>query len=244
MIFDLNMEFDFGNGKSAIHPVVIKGEKENILIDCGFPGFLPLIEKAAKDRGFSLADLTHIIITHHDHDHMGSLKELKEKYSHIKSVSSLIEKPYIEGDKKSLRLEQAEALYPSLSEEEKKNALVFHKILEKTPKAEIDITIDGDKKLDWCGGIEIVTTPGHMPGHIAVYVPAEKTLITGDALTAEGGTLLFANPQYTLDMAGAGKSIEKLLSYDIETIICYHGGIITGDIEKKLRAVLNSQVMK
>lgn len=239
-ILDLNIEFDFGNGKSAIHPVIIIGEKENILVDCGYPEFLPLLEKAAKDKEFSLSNLTHIIITHHDHDHMGSLKELKEKYPHIKSVSSLIEKPYIEGDKKSLRLKQAEALYPSLSEVEKKNALVFHKILENTPKAKIDIIIDGDKKLDWCDGIEIITTPGHMPGHIAVYIPSEKTLITGDALTAEKGTLLFANPQYTLDMTGASKSIEKLLNYDIETIICYHGGVITGDIKKKLKTVLES----
>lgn len=240
-ILDLNIEFDFGYEKSAIHPVIITGEEENILIDCGYPGFLPFLEEAAKNKGFLLSDLTHIIITHHDHDHMGSLKELKEKYPYIKSISSCIEKPYIERERKSLRLEQAEALYPSLSQEEKKNALIFHKILENTPKAYIDITIAGDKKLDWCGGMEIIATPGHMPGHIAVYIPSKKTLITGDALTAEGNTLLFANPQYTLDMVEARKSIEKFLNYDIETIICYHGGVITGNIQEKLKVIIDSQ---
>ena len=35
---------------------------------------------------------------------------------------------------------------------------------------------------DWCGGLEVIETPGHMPGHISLYLKDSKTLICGDAL--------------------------------------------------------------
>lgn len=235
----LNVDFVSGAGnKDFIHPVIIQSDKENILIDCGTSDSLPFLEKEAEKNNFDLSNLTKIIITHHDHDHMGGLYEIKKKYPHILVVSSLIEKPYIEGTKKSLRLEQAEKIYPTLSKEEKINAEHFHNILKSIKHVPVDITIDGDKELDWCGGIKIITTPGHMPGHISVYSREFKALITGDAMVSENGELFLANPQYTLDMKEAIKSIEKFLEYDIQQIICYHGGIVKGDIPSILKKLL------
>ena len=208
--------------------VIIQSDKENILIDCSTSGSLPLLEKEAEKNNFDLSNLTKIIITHHDHDHMGGLYEIKEKYPHIQVVSSLIEKPYIEGTKKSLRLEQAEKIYPEY----------FHNILKSIKHVPVDITIDGDKELDWCGGIKIIATPGHMPGHISIYSREFKTLITGDAMVAQKGELFIANPQYTLDMKEAIKSIEKFLDYDIQQIVCYHGGLVKGDITSILKKLL------
>lgn len=238
-LISLNINFISGTGnKDFIYPVIIQNDKENILIDCSTSGFLPLLEKEAEKNNFDLSNLTKIIITHHDHDHMGGLYEITEKYPHIQVVSSLIEKPYIEGTKKSLRLEQAEKIYPTLSEAEKINAEYFHNILKSIKHVPVDITIDGDKELDWCGGIKIIATPGHMPGHISIYSREFKTLITGDAMVAQKGELFIANPQYTLDMKEAIKSIEKFLDYDIQQIVCYHGGLVKGDITSILKKLL------
>ncbi|UYI78961.1 MAG: MBL fold metallo-hydrolase [Fusobacterium varium] len=238
-LISLNIDFISGTGnKDFIYPVIIQNDKENILIDCSTSGFLPLLEKEAEKNNFDLSNLTKIIITHHDHDHMGGLYEITEKYPHIQVVSSLIEKPYIEGTKKSLRLEQAEKIYPTLSEAEKINAEYFHNILKSIKHVPVDITIDGDKELDWCGGIKIIATPGHMPGHISIYSREFKTLITGDAMVAQKGELFIANPQYTLDMKEAIKSIEKFLDYDIQQIVCYHGGLVKGDITSILKKLL------
>lgn len=235
----LDIDFISGAGdKNFIHPVIIQSDKENILIDCGTPGSLPLLEKEAQKNSFDFSQLTKIIITHHDHDHMGALYEIKEKYPYIQIVSSLIEKPYIEGKKKSLRLEQAERIYLSLSEEEKVNAEYFHERLKAVRNVPVDITIDKNTEAEWSKGLEIIATPGHMPGHISVYSKKFKTLITGDAMVAENGKLLLANPQFTLDMNEAINSIKKFLDYDIQQIVCYHGGIITGDIISILKNLL------
>lgn len=90
---------------------------------------------------------------------------------------------------------------------------------------------------DFCGGIEIISTPGHMPGHISIYHKESKSLIVGDALVVENGELVIALPQYTLDMNEARKSIKKFLNYDIDRIICYHGGIYEKDIIKTLKII-------
>jgi glyoxylase-like metal-dependent hydrolase (beta-lactamase superfamily II) len=85
----------------------------------------------------------------------------------------------------------------------------------------------------------VITTPGHMPGHISIYLKETKTLIAGDALVVENGKLMIANPQYTLDMQKAKESIRKLMSYEIDTILCYHGGVCRENIEDALELMIN-----
>jgi len=49
--------------------------------------------------------------------------------------------------------------------------------------------------------------------------------------------IAIANPQYTLDINKAKESIEKISNYDIEIIICYHGGSYTKDIQRSLKSI-------
>lgn len=49
--------------------------------------------------------------------------------------------------------------------------------------------------------------------------------------------LKYCSTKYTLDIEKAKESVKKLLSYDIDRIICYHGGVYTGDIKKALEAI-------
>lgn len=237
-IFTLEINFHFGNVSNTIYPVILRDEHEMLLIDCGYPGFLPLIKKAAEAKGINLDDLTKIVITHHDFDHMGALAECKEEYPNALIVSSDIEERYISGQEKSLRLQQAEALYDSLPEAEKENAESFHELLRSVQPVNVDLLVKVRDVFPWCGGTEIIATPGHMPGHISLYLKECKTLIAGDALVVENEELCIANPQYTLDMGEAKMTIQKLLGYDIEKIICYHGGIYIGDIKAALQKIL------
>ena len=233
----LEIKFDFNGATNSIFPVILSNEEEMILIDCGYPNFLPLIKTAAEAKGFDMSKLTKIIITHHDFDHMGALAEFKREYPRIKILSSIDEAKYVSGKEKSLRLQQAEAIYDGLPEEQKENARNFQRLLESIENAEVDLCLREGDFFPWCGGVKIVATPGHMPGHISIYAKDSKTLIAGDALVVEDNKLVIANPQYTLDMEEAKKSIKKLLNYDIHKIICYHGGIYTDNIKEALQNI-------
>ncbi|MGG7179402.1 MBL fold metallo-hydrolase [Clostridium paraputrificum] len=231
----LEVNFDFGGEVNRIYPVVLEDEREMVLIDCGYPGFLSLIEEEGIKNGVDIGRLSKIIITHHDFDHMGSVAEFKRKYPNTEILAAREDEPYISGKEKSLRLQQAEGIYESLPEEEKEGAMAFHKVLESVESCKVDITLEDKDYFDICGGIEIIATSGHMPGHISVYARESKSLIAGDALVIENGKLDIALPEYTLDLVDAKKSVKKFLNYDIDRIICYHGGLFT----KNIREVLN-----
>ncbi len=224
-IITLNIKFIFQNIEDYIYPVVLCDDKDMILVDCGYVGFLPMIENAFSDEGLEMKDLTKIIITHHDHDHMGSLRAIKEKYPHVSIISSRKEKAFIAGEMKAIRLEQAEKLQETLPDEHKAFGQAFCEMLKRVEPCRVDMTVSGGEMFDWCGGCEIIDTSGHTPGHISLYLKEHNTIITGDAAVLEEGRLAVANPQYAFNLKKAEESLKKLMEYEADTYICYHGGI-------------------
>jgi len=239
----LDIIVDTSTSEEHIFPVVLQDENEVILIDCGYPNHLSAIEEECKRAGIDMKELTKVIITHHDCDHMGALAAIKKKYPKVKIISSHEEEPYISGKEKSLRLKQAEAIYPTLDETEKGYAIQFHNFLSSIESAEVDEYVADKEVYPWCGGVEICATPGHMPGHISLYLTETKTLIAGDAIVVEEGRLAIANPSYTLDMDKTKESIRKLMGYEIERIICYHGGVYDkNDIKEALHEISETKL--
>lgn len=221
----LDVDFKFGEMDGTIHPVILRDEKEVILVDCGYTGFLDKMEAAIRQAGMEPSQITKVIITHQDHDHIGSLAALKQKYPEIQVIASSAEAPYISGELKPLRLVQAEAFQEHLPEEQKEFGKAFCNILRSVQPVPVDLKVQGGDHFDWCGGCEIIDTSGHTPGHISLYLKKHGAIITGDAAALENEYLVVANPQFTLDMDKAQQAISKLFSYDARTYICYHGGV-------------------
>jgi glyoxylase-like metal-dependent hydrolase (beta-lactamase superfamily II) len=65
-------------------------------------------------------------------------------------------------------------------------------------------------------------------------------LIAGDTLFLQDGELVISLPMTTFDMDQARQSVKKLLDYDIEKIICYHGDVYEDDIKEALKNILVS----
>lgn len=224
-IIALDIPVPFGAAADSIHPVVLLDDRERILVDCGYIGFLPQIEAALLAQNIAPASLSKVLITHHDHDHMGALRALKDKYPHIQVIASEADAPYVSGQRRSLRLAQAEAMQKDLPEEQKAFGQQFIDLLTQVEPVPVDEVVRDGQRLDWCGGCEVIGTPGHMPGHISLYLPKHKTTIAGDAMVLENGRPAIANPQFTLDMEAAQRSMERVLDLGARQIICYHGGV-------------------
>jgi glyoxylase-like metal-dependent hydrolase (beta-lactamase superfamily II) len=238
-IYPISLTFSFNSLENIIYPVIIKDKEHMILVDCGYEGFLPLIEKAAAQQGLSLNHLTGVIITHHDIDHMGGLYELREAYPQIAVYASKYDAPYISGLKKSLRLQQAEDLFDTLPEDQKSGALYFQQMLKGVKTISVDITFSEDEIPTHIKGIQIINTPGHMPGHISIYAPEHKTLIAADALVVEDGALNIANSQFAMNLQQAVASVKKLQQLNIEKIVCYHGGVVERNIQENLSMLIS-----
>jgi glyoxylase-like metal-dependent hydrolase (beta-lactamase superfamily II) len=226
----------FGNTENTVYPTLLWDKQNIILVDCGFIGSLPYLEKELRRHGLSAEQITGLVLTHHDHDHIGSLNDIKDKNQKIKILSSEIEAEYISGRQKSLRLIQAEQYNETLTGKDKEFGEQFVQYLKTVNICLIDEIVHDKDSI--CTGVSVVYTPGHTPGHISLYLEEENTLLAGDAVAIENDKLVIANPQFTLDMSNALNSIAKIKSMKIEKIICYHGGIISKFIDNELGVIL------
>ncbi|WP_339199570.1 MBL fold metallo-hydrolase [Paenibacillus sp. FSL P4-0176] len=195
----LQLDFE-GN---IIHPVLIWDEEMVVLIDTGFPGQYDDLRIALEKIGVPISRLKAVILTHQDVDHIGCLPEiLQECGSQVKIYAHELDKPYIEGQ------------LPLLKDGH----------LEHPPMGKVDeIVIDG-QELPFCGGIRVIHTPGHTPGHISLYLMDSKTLIAGDSMYSVDGMLGGIHEPTTLDIETARCSLKKYMELDISSVICYHGG--------------------
>ncbi|MDB5085251.1 MAG: fold metallo-hydrolase [Bacilli bacterium] len=230
----LELTMNMMGQQSVIHPTLIWDENEAVLVDTGIPGQLAEFREAMDNAGVPLNKLSKVILTHQDIDHIGSLPEiLKASDQKIEVLAHQGDKPYIEGDKPPMKMtaERVAKMLESLPEEQRQKI----QSLFGTPiTAKVDKTIVDGEVLPYCGGITVIFTPGHTPGHISLYHHQSKTLITGDALVAVNGKLLGPSPQATPDMETALQSIKKFTKYDIETVICYHGGVYKENANQRL----------
>jgi glyoxylase-like metal-dependent hydrolase (beta-lactamase superfamily II) len=215
---------EIADERGALYPVLVWDNDHLVLIDTALPGQIELLNEAASIAGLSVEKITDVIITHHDMDHIGCAKTIAGFGAKI--YAHEIEAPFIQGDKTSLRIVDMENRFSELSEGER---AFYEQVKKGAPNfyVHVDHMLNDGEILDFCGGIQIIHTPGHTPGHIALLLNQSNCLVTGDAANIADGALAGANPYYTYDMAEAEKSFTKMLSFSPSSVICYHGGYLT-----------------
>jgi glyoxylase-like metal-dependent hydrolase (beta-lactamase superfamily II) len=239
VIKEIKIEFLFSGKQDFIYPTLIKYKNELILVDVGFPDMLSLLEKDFEKNGESFSKLTQIWITHHDHDHIGSLHAIRKKYPYIKVYAEAEEVPFIENRDTPFRLKQAVELQAQLSEKDQSAGLEFQTYLKSVESDKVDFLLY-DNMLLLDGNVKVIATPGHTKGHVSFYFPKEKTLITGDALVIKNNKLEIPFPQFSENFIKAKESVTKLAEYPVERILCYHGGTKTGTQTELKKEILNA----
>ena len=93
------------------------------------------------------------------------------------------------------------------------------------------------------GGIElkVIHSPGHTPGHIALFEPKEQILFSADIDLSSFGPW-YGNPASSVTEFTA--SIDRLLELNSKILVTSHSGIVTENIPARLReyaAVINQR---
>lgn len=216
----------------TIFPVLIETANGNYLVDCGYEETVDELIAGLQNLGIDLSGLNGIIITHDDIDHLGGLSELKKRKPNLKIYCGSHEEDSVAGVIKSERLVQAEHLLEGMPARLKPWGLEFIRRQESIKRCGVDQSLEDNEV--FANDIVVIHTPGHTKGHISLYIPTEKTVITGDALVIINGKPDIANPNYTLDLKRAHESVEKIRNLKPERLICYHGGVIEGDPDQLL----------
>jgi glyoxylase-like metal-dependent hydrolase (beta-lactamase superfamily II) len=89
------------------------------------------------------------------------------------------------------------------------------------------------------GGLTIVETPGHTPGHVCLWHAADRALLSGDALVTDGSGPQLPAESLSHDPSRARQSLEALRGLDVEHLLPGHGPPILGRARERIEAYLD-----
>jgi len=180
-----------------------------VLVDTGVPGSETAILAAVGDLGRSAGEVTDIVITHADGDHVGGLAAL------VEATGATVWAPAHEAD-------VIEGLAPARSGHVQR-------------RTGVDRRFEPGETIPLHGGIETHDTHGHTIGHVSLLLPAERILIVGDALNNRSG-LGGSPPENTANADDARAAVAALAALRPDTIVFGHGPSIVGDAAERLEA--------
>ncbi|GAB4209991.1 MAG: MBL fold metallo-hydrolase [Roseiflexaceae bacterium] len=216
------------------------GDRNWVLIDAGIPGSAPLIQDAAAGLFGAEARPAAIVLTHGHFDHIGALGELAAQWQ-VPIYAHPDEHPYLNG----------QSAYPP--PDPTVGGGLMSTLAPLYPRGPIDVSpflqplpIDGS--VPHMPGWQWIATPGHSPGHIALWHPAGRTLIAGDAVITTRQESAFAvalqSPElhgppmyYTPDWPSARASAQRLAALAPDLLVSGHGPAMQGEA---MRAALDT----
>jgi len=241
-VYALELEMERLGQTSTIYPLLVSDEEGSVLIDAGLPTSIPEIEEQLSEIDMTTMDIDALILTHQDLDHIGGLPGLVALAGEGTDViCHEAEKPFIEGTEQFGRLDPEnlkttlDSMPESLREEMQK--LVAEAKAYKG--VAVTKTVEDGDVLPFGGGITVIHTPGHTEGHICLYLNKNGILVAGDELDLVDGELFGPKHGLSADESEAYSSISKLTKYDIEGVLCYHGGLFAGDARERIAELAN-----
>jgi glyoxylase-like metal-dependent hydrolase (beta-lactamase superfamily II) len=203
------------------------------LVDSGYPGCCEAILAGLGRSGYAVRDVRRLVLTHADIDHMGSLDDLRRRTG-AQVLAHSLEEDIISGQKQRPW---------GATREARLLAFAYH-LLQRSSHTRLQPSAV-DRRLDdgqsWGGRWQVVHTPGHTPGHIALFAPDRRVLLTGDALGRRGRMLKGPRPMYAADIGEAIASVRKLAALQPETLLFGHREPLT-HVREQVLAELADQL--
>ncbi len=170
----------FGNNRVVFAHLLI-GDTASMLVDTGCAhnpeqDILPYM----RQIGFDPADLTYIVVSHSDMDHQGGNQPMRDAAPQALVVCHRLDRPWIESTDRLIagRYSQFETDHGIGYSAEAKAG-----IRDATLSTPVDLALEGGEQFrlgaDWV--VEAMHTPGHTWGHLAIYDPAQRLLVAGEA---------------------------------------------------------------
>lgn len=185
------------------------------IIDGGISRSTSAIIRQIIESGRKLTDIKRILLTHAHVDHVGALAVLRDQ-SGATLITSEGEKPYAEGALPVARADPANLSFA--------DRLMAFGPPSRFTGITVDRTVSDGDVIESMGGLQVVATPGHAPGHVSYWQPERRILFTGDVMMHLFGKLRLPFAAYTVDMAENKRSVQKVAQLE-PLIACFGHGV-------------------
>jgi glyoxylase-like metal-dependent hydrolase (beta-lactamase superfamily II) len=102
---------------------------------------------------------------------------------------------------------------------------VLSPFVKATPFQVHEILAEG-QTLPSLGGLQVLETPGHTPGHISLFAPSVGVLFCGDSMVSDEKGLRGSRPGITWDETRARESERKQAGLGARIVCAGHGPVV------------------
>jgi glyoxylase-like metal-dependent hydrolase (beta-lactamase superfamily II) len=207
---------------------VIRDPDGLTIIDTSIPGKAGAILDQITAHGGRPENVKRILITHAHPDHIGSLRELQARTG---------AQVWASAGERAVIAERAEIPRVPVAD------LPAHLRPFRTPSVRFDPTPvhrvlqEGETLAEVLGGLQVVATPGHAPGHIAFWQPDQGILFCGDVMMHLQPNLHLPFRIATVDMAENLRSLGRVATLDAEVLCLGHGEPLVRKTAAAVRAL-------
>jgi glyoxylase-like metal-dependent hydrolase (beta-lactamase superfamily II) len=196
------------------------------LVDMGVKSSGPKVLAALSAIGSGPSDVTRLLLTHAHPDHAGGT-------AHVAAATGAPLGVH-EDD-----VEYAEAGHTAQRDQSFLVARIMTRLLgaNKFPAVTVGERLTDGQVLDVAGGLEVVHTPGHSPGHAAYPHRSSGVLITGDSIFNVRG-VRWPIRSFCTDFRLTQKTAHRLAELEYTTAAFTHGPEIRVNPREEIRRFL------
>jgi glyoxylase-like metal-dependent hydrolase (beta-lactamase superfamily II) len=209
-------------GTELVNWYLLEQDGQLVVFDAGYPRYYEELERELATRGLKADDISALLLTHGDPDHIGFAERLRGEgvpvYLHEADTGVA-----------QLKSKKTEGrLLPNLRNREFRRT-IGHALRSGLPRTLRESTpIHDGELLDVPGRPRVVHVPGHSEGSCAFYLADLRAIVAGDCfcmlspLTGETGPQVMP-PTLNSSTATARESLKRLAELDAELVLPGHG---------------------
>jgi glyoxylase-like metal-dependent hydrolase (beta-lactamase superfamily II) len=199
------------------------------MVDAGIAGSAPDTAAAIRAAGREPAELRRIVLTHNHAHHAGGAAELRARGG-VEVLAHRADAPVVRGE--------APATPPVLLDWERP---LFEQNSPQGggltgPPCPVDRELADGDELGFGGGARVLAIPGHTDGSIAIHLPAEGVVFTGDSVAQLDGSAIPG--VFNTDLPRLLESFRRLAELDVDIACFGHTDPFTEHAGNRLRASL------
>ena len=207
--------------------VLVDDDGQVTLVDAGTKRAPKAVMTGLEHIGVAPSDVTRILVTHAHPDHVGGLAGLRGRTGATVAVH--------ERDAAYVREGKGPVLDRSTL-----GGRLMRRNRGSAPTPVDEQLVDG-QLLDVAGGLRVLHTPGHSPGHVSLLHEPSRVLITGDSIWNMRGRMTWSVPMFCTDVALSRRTADVLGELDYDVAAFTHGPEIREDAREAVRGFLRTK---